>query len=74
MAVYRGGERIVNAENYGDRYAIDPGLHWGKHPLLEAAIEYMPVPADLGFEATIFSEMPGGASTGTSASPAPAWA
>ena len=41
--------------------------HWDKHPLLEAAIEYMRVPNNLAFEVTIFSEAPGGASTGTSA-------
>ena len=41
--------------------------HWDKHPLLEAAIEYIRVPNNLAFEVTIFSEAPGGASTGTSA-------
>ena len=61
-------ERIViNAENYGERYAVTPEKHWDKHPLLEAAIEYMRVPEDLSFEVTIYSEAPGGASTGTSA-------
>lgn len=60
---------IIHAENYGERYAVDPQAHagWDKHPLLEAAIEYMRVPRDLAFEVTIFSEAPGGASTGTSA-------
>jgi D-glycero-alpha-D-manno-heptose-7-phosphate kinase len=57
----------INAENYGDRYDIVPGKHWDRHPLLEAAIEYMHVPANLSLEITIFSEAPGGASTGTSA-------
>ena len=61
-------ERIViNAENYGERYAVIPEKHWDKHPLLEAAIEYMRVPKDLAFEVTIYSEAPSGASTGTSA-------
>ncbi|HTX89940.1 MAG TPA: hypothetical protein VMC09_01885 [Anaerolineales bacterium] len=66
---YAGGpDRIViNAENYGERYALVPEKHWDKHPLLEAAIEYMHVPADLSFEVTIYSEAPAGASTGTSA-------
>ncbi len=67
LAVWSSRERVLNAENYGDRYVIDPTRHWGAHPLLEAAIEFMQVPADIGFEASIFSEMPGGASTGTSA-------
>ncbi len=58
---------IINAENYGERYIVKPEKHWDKHPLLEAAIEYMRVPPNLNFEVTIYSEAPGGASTGTSA-------
>ena len=58
---------VINAENYGERYAVNPEKHWDKHPLLEAAIEYMHIPEDLCFEVTIFSEAPSGASTGTSA-------
>jgi D-glycero-alpha-D-manno-heptose-7-phosphate kinase len=48
---------VVHPENGG----------YGKHPLLEAAVEYMQIPKDLSFEVTIFSEAPAGASTGTSA-------
>ena len=44
-----------------------PEKHWDKHPLLEAAIEYMRLPPGLCLEVTIYSEAPGGASTGTSA-------
>jgi D-glycero-alpha-D-manno-heptose-7-phosphate kinase len=63
-----GGQRIIiNAENYGDRYDFVPGFHWGRHPLIEAAIEYMHVPAEFSLEVSIHSEMPAGASTGTSA-------
>ncbi|MCJ7702937.1 MAG: hypothetical protein MUO62_15245 [Anaerolineales bacterium] len=63
---------VINAENYGERYGIDPELHssqygWNRHPLLEAAIEYMKIPDNLAFEVTIYSEAPAGASTGTSA-------
>jgi D-glycero-alpha-D-manno-heptose-7-phosphate kinase len=63
---------VINAENYGERYVVDPVLHssqhgWNRHPLLEAAIEYMRIPDDLAFEVTIYSEAPAGASTGTSA-------
>jgi D-glycero-alpha-D-manno-heptose-7-phosphate kinase len=58
---------VINAENYGERYAVVPEKHWDKHPLLEAAIEYMRLPAELSFEVTIYSEAPSGASTGTSA-------
>lgn len=64
-----GAERIVlYAENYGERYAVDtkrPG--WDRHPLLEAAIKRVGVPEDLSVQVTIFSEAPGGCSTGTSA-------
>jgi D-glycero-alpha-D-manno-heptose-7-phosphate kinase len=59
---------IIQAENYGDRYAMAPEAQtWTKHPLLEAAIHYMKIPDDLALEVTIFSEAPAGASTGTSA-------
>ena len=71
IAVFRNGGAssriIINAENYGERYVVNPEKHWDKHPLLEAAIEYMAIPKDLSFEVTIFSEAPSGASTGTSA-------
>jgi D-glycero-alpha-D-manno-heptose-7-phosphate kinase len=71
IAVHPGEARdsriIINAENYGDRYVVVPEKHWDKHPLLEAAIEYMHLPHDLSLEVTIYSEAPAGASTGTSA-------
>ena len=76
LAVYPAGERehriVINAENYGERYALPEGGRsatgeWIRHPLLEAAIEYMHIPKDLAFEATIYSEAPTGMSTGTSA-------
>jgi D-glycero-alpha-D-manno-heptose-7-phosphate kinase len=64
---------VIHAENYGERYVlhpeqwVEPDHPWDKHPLLEAAIAYMGIPKDLAFEATIYSEAPAGASTGTSA-------
>jgi D-glycero-alpha-D-manno-heptose-7-phosphate kinase len=76
IAVYNAADVenriVINAENYGERYVFDPELHssqhgWNRHPLLEAAIEYMRIPDDLAFEVTIYSEAPAGASTGTSA-------
>ncbi len=58
----------IQAENYGDRYAVVPDTgRWSKHPLLEAAIHYMKVPKDVTLQVTIYSEAPAGASTGTSA-------
>jgi D-glycero-alpha-D-manno-heptose-7-phosphate kinase len=61
---------ILNAENFGDRYAVLPHNErheWIHHPLLEAAIDYMGVPADLSAQISIYSEAPAGCSTGTSA-------
>ena len=64
-----GAERItIHAENYGDRYTISkPKGKYGKHPLLEAALDYMEIPAELAVEVTIHSDAPSGCSTGTSA-------
>ncbi len=60
---------ILYAENYGDIYPIVPGhSEWDRHPLLEAAIEYMRVPDDIALHITVYSEVPAGCSTGTSAS------
>jgi D-glycero-alpha-D-manno-heptose-7-phosphate kinase len=64
-----GVDRIVlYAENYGERFAVKPeGSRYDHHPLLEASIERMGVPANLAIHATIYSEAPSGCSTGTSA-------
>jgi D-glycero-alpha-D-manno-heptose-7-phosphate kinase len=62
-------ERItVFAENYGQHFIATPGEGWNHHPLIEAAIERVAVPADVALRITLFSDIPGGASTGTSAS------
>jgi D-glycero-alpha-D-manno-heptose-7-phosphate kinase len=59
---------VINAENFGERYAMRRERPaWDRHPLLEAAVDYMNVPRNMAFEITIFSEAPSGASTGTSA-------
>lgn len=58
----------IHAENYGQRYVIDkPTGSYTKHPLLEAAFEYMHIPDDVAVDVSIFSEAPAGCSTGTSA-------
>ncbi|MFM8320858.1 MAG: GHMP kinase [Chloroflexota bacterium] len=76
LAIYPAEQRdarvVINAENFGQRYALPQagramGGGWLRHPLLEAAIEYMGVPEQLALEATIYSEAPSGMSTGTSA-------
>ena len=59
---------VLFAENYGERYAVRPKvLGWDRHPLLEAAIEYMHIPEDVALQISIYSEAPAGCSTGTSA-------
>ena len=72
MRVYDAGDVedriVIHAENYGERYAVEPRkLGWDQHPLLEAAIEYMHVPDDVAIEVSIYCEAPAGCSTGTSA-------
>jgi D-glycero-alpha-D-manno-heptose-7-phosphate kinase len=58
----------IFAENYGERYALEGvGGTYDRHPLLEAALEFMGVPETLALEIDIFSDAPAGASTGTSA-------
>ena len=60
---------MLYAENYGDTYPVVTGHdEWERHPLLEAAIEYMHVPDDVALHITVYSEVPAGCSTGTSAS------
>jgi D-glycero-alpha-D-manno-heptose-7-phosphate kinase len=72
VAVYplsaRPDRIVLNAENYGERYAIVPGQPgYTQHPLLEAAIAELPPPEDVAIEIAIHSEVPAGCSTGTSA-------
>jgi D-glycero-alpha-D-manno-heptose-7-phosphate kinase len=56
-------------ENYGDRYAVPVGNgNYERHPLLEAAVEYMKIPDEYAIEITLYSDAPAGASIGTSAS------
>jgi D-glycero-alpha-D-manno-heptose-7-phosphate kinase len=59
---------VLFAENYGVRYAVHPETPgWDRHPLLEAAIDYMHIPRDVALQISIYSEAPAGCSTGTSA-------
>lgn len=62
------GQLTIHAENYGDRYTIDPSaVIYDRHPLLEAAVDAMEIPKDLDIEVSLHSDAPGGCSTGTSA-------
>ena len=72
IAVYSRADRpdrvVLHAENYGERFAITPGYPtYKRHPLLEAAVEEMMPPEEYALEITIHSQVPAGASTGTSA-------
>jgi D-glycero-alpha-D-manno-heptose-7-phosphate kinase len=59
---------VLFAENYGERYVVHPEIPgWDRHPLLEAAIDYMHIPEGVALQISIFSEAPAGCSTGTSA-------
>jgi D-glycero-alpha-D-manno-heptose-7-phosphate kinase len=72
IAVYPRAARaegvVLHAENYGERFVIEPrNPRYERHPLLEAAIEEVLPPKEYALEITIHSEVPAGASTGTSA-------
>jgi len=59
---------VINAENYGDSYSLNPGhVIYNKHPLIEAAIKTMKLPEEIALKINIFSYAPPGASMGTSA-------
>lgn len=62
------GQVVLCAENYGDEYVVDlDASDWQLHPLLEACIRRVGVPADSDIRITLYSRAPSGASTGTSA-------
>jgi D-glycero-alpha-D-manno-heptose-7-phosphate kinase len=63
-----GKPRItIHAENFGDRYQLDPDrIVYDKHPLIEASIDILEIKG-LSFEVSLYSAAPAGCSTGTSA-------
>jgi D-glycero-alpha-D-manno-heptose-7-phosphate kinase len=61
------GRVVLHPEDYGGPYAVSRGSPLsGPHPLLEAAIESVRWPEDVGLEIWVHSEAPPGAGTGTS--------
>jgi D-glycero-alpha-D-manno-heptose-7-phosphate kinase len=59
----------VNTENFSETFWMDPEKPSSvPHPLLQHTISSMPMPRDLRFEISLFSPVPVGISTGTSAS------
>jgi len=64
----RAGTVIIDATSLGVRYPIVPGkARTARHPLLEAAVDAFPPPADRGVEVSVRSAVPPGCGTGTSA-------
>ena len=67
------GMITINAENFGDSYIYSNSksedTEYYKHPLIEAAISSMVTTSDINvnYDISIYSSMPPGASTGTSA-------
>lgn len=57
----------IHAQNYGEPYAWSVEEGWGRHPLLEATIARIGVPAETAVAISIFCQAPAGAGTGTSA-------
>lgn len=58
----------ICAENFGDTYEVTPGeIAYSRHPMLEASINIMRLPANLSFDINLYCAAPAGASTGTSA-------
>jgi D-glycero-alpha-D-manno-heptose-7-phosphate kinase len=63
-----GARLVIDAENYGDTYTLVPGqVVYDRHPLIEATINMMELPTDIGLRINIFAHAPPGASMGTSA-------
>jgi D-glycero-alpha-D-manno-heptose-7-phosphate kinase len=62
------GQVSLDVRNYGDRYTYQLGAGPGHHPLLEAAIEEIGLPANVSVEISVVSEVPAGSAAGTSAS------
>lgn len=59
----------MKAENFGHTFRINPERpDYQCHPLLQAAISSMDIPAEYELEISIISHIPAGSSTGTSAS------
>jgi D-glycero-alpha-D-manno-heptose-7-phosphate kinase len=59
---------VLDVGRFGDRYPVVPGAERvARHPLLEAAIDELPPPADDAVEIGVRSNVPAGCGAGTSA-------
>lgn len=74
IKVYENKEKeeervLVRAENYNESFFVYPEKpDYNRHPLLQGAINSLPIPRDLELDVRIHSRVPAGSSTGTSAS------
>jgi D-glycero-alpha-D-manno-heptose-7-phosphate kinase len=60
---------LVRLENYGESLWVKPeNPAFDQHPLIQGAINSMPIPKDVMLHISLFSHVPAGSSTGTSAS------
>jgi D-glycero-alpha-D-manno-heptose-7-phosphate kinase len=60
---------LVRLENYGEALWINPeNPAFDQHPLIQGAINSMPIPKEVLLHISLFSHVPAGSSTGTSAS------
>jgi D-glycero-alpha-D-manno-heptose-7-phosphate kinase len=67
-AVAGPGRVRLDVEVFEDRYEVVPGERRPpRHPLLEAAIDAIPLPPDLDLELSVRSAVPAGSGCGTSA-------
>jgi D-glycero-alpha-D-manno-heptose-7-phosphate kinase len=59
---------VIHAENYRDSYAVPhPAESYIRHPIPEACVKFAGIPEDASVEIFLFSDVPAGCSTGTSA-------
>jgi D-glycero-alpha-D-manno-heptose-7-phosphate kinase len=60
---------LVRLENYGEALWLNPdNPAFDQHPLIQGAINSVPIPKDMMLHISLFSHVPAGSSTGTSAS------
>ncbi len=73
MRVYEAKEEVrervfIDVENYGNKLCLEPGnIVYSEHPLLEAAVDIMEIPKNYQIRVNLYSMVPPGCSTGTSA-------
>jgi D-glycero-alpha-D-manno-heptose-7-phosphate kinase len=60
---------LVRLENYGEALWVNPdNPAFDQHPLIQGALNSVPIPRDMMLHISLFSHVPAGSSTGTSAS------